>query len=807
VHLLMLITLLANAGPLRAGPRLDVALLASRTSIAPGETVDLVVQVDVPEPWHVYHPILLDTGLPTTIELSDPEGVTFGRLRFPRPTLDATASADIRIEYLELKGRFYVLTTVSLDESFRPGTSLKIRADVNALACIQQCVPVQASGTLTLPVTAEPGKSANAKAFAEAREALPPMLSRAPYIEGSRIRVEPERVGLNQRAEVIATIRVKANHHVLARDPGVEGLIPSRLFIESRDGIEFAEPEDWKWDAPRSRLLPGVGRVQEYSGTFEVRVPFVVTDPQFPSGPVTLRALFQYQCCTDTGQCFPPEMAAATLHFVVDSPNRRAASSAAPEQAQSATPATAPAAAQTPPTDEDGAAAAEEPSSGGVNLGVALLLAFLGGLILNVMPCVLPVISIKILSFVQQGGEDPGRVLRLGLTFCAGILVWFWLFAFLSMTGRLPLQYPPVVIGVGTVLLLLALNLFGVFELTLPGAAAGRLDEFTRREGYPGAFFKGFLATLLGTACTAPFLAGALVFAATQPRTVAFLVFTAAGLGMALPYLLLSANPAWLRYVPRPGPWMITFKQSMGFVLVGTNIWLLLVLGDQLGADGVVWTVAFWSFLGLSAWLYGRIRPTWGPVRRWITVAAALLVAADGLLFCYDYMYDLRAALQPGAAAARKSRMAPDVDPAQIVAAVEQAGWDDHIPWMPYRPGLAQELSRRGYTVYVDYTATWCATCLSNKATSLEIDRTRRLMKELGVIPLKADLTSKDRALLEEVKSYGRNSVPLNLIYPAGRPDDVIVLPVILTPSRVLDALAKAGPSQPVQRVTRKDRP
>lgn len=274
------------------------------------------------------------------------------------------------------------------------------------------------------------------------------------------------------------------------------------------------------------------------------------------------------------------------------------------------------------------------------NLWVVLAFGFLGGLILNVMPCVLPVISLKVLSFVQQAGEDRGRIFRLGLAFAAGILVWFWIFAFLSKAGELPWQYPEVNAAIGAVLLILTLNLFGVFEIALPGATMGGLSKATAREGYSGAFMKGLLATLLGTACTAPFLAGAVIYASTQPLWIALLVFTAAGVGMASPYLLLSANPAWTKFIPKPGNWMVTFKQAAGFVLLATVVWLLTILADQIDTRGIAWTIAFYCFLGLAAWLIGKTPITWEFPPRLALWVASVAIAFFGLWFCLSYMYD-----------------------------------------------------------------------------------------------------------------------------------------------------------------------
>ncbi|MBU0618214.1 MAG: hypothetical protein KKI02_10890 [Planctomycetes bacterium] len=611
-----------------APPKLTVQLYAEADSIPPGGQTDLAIEINVEKGWHIYHPIVLDTGAPPTIGFTLPPGATVGELRFPTPTLGEQAD----LEYLALEGQVVVLTTLHVAADAAPGP-LSIQVHVRALACKQLCVPVQTAARLTLNVSTQPPAAANAKLFAEARADLPAPLERAKYIDGSRISVVPEKVDLEQGAEVVLTVRVRKGHHIQDQDPGAEGLIPSRLFIEPLDGIRFDEQ---KWPAPQIRTIEGFGKVRQQGGEFTVRVPFTLIDSEFPSGPVALRALFTYQCCTDAGLCYPPEAAEAAVRFVAVTPNKppadgRPLGTLMPllTGAEAAPPAT-----QTPSPD-NGAAP---------NLLYMLVLSFLGGLILNVMPCVFPVISIKVLGFVKQAGEDRGRVLRLGLAFCAGIMVWFWIFGAVAAYGNMPLQSPQVVIALGTIMFVFSLSLFGVFEIVLPGAAAGGLDAAARREGYTGAFLKGLLATLLGTACTAPFLGFALGYALTQAWWVGLAIFTAAGVGMSSPYLLLSAKPAWLKYIPKPGPWMMTFKQAMGFVLVATAVWLLWILGRQIGADGVVWTVCFWGFLGLAAWMLGKIRPTWHAGSRATMWTASVLVALLGFYFCYFVMYDWNAA-------------------------------------------------------------------------------------------------------------------------------------------------------------------
>lgn len=756
-----------------ASPKLSAELYAAHAALRPGGETELAIVLRVAKDWHTYHPITLDTGAPTTIRFAAPPSVTFGELRFPVPALGEATE----LEYLALEGEFVVLTTLRLaaDADEQPIT---VTAKVHALVCKELCVPVEAEATLTLPVSAAPPVAANEKLFEEARAALPVRLEKAPYLEGSRVSVSKDRLGLEDEAEVVFHLRIKRGHHIQDPNPGVEALIPSRVFVEPLNGLKFEEP---RWPEPKVKDLPPFGRVREQSGDVTVRVPFRINDRLMPSGPVALRVLVTYQSCSDAGVCYPPETAEGVVRFVVDTPNPPATVPLGTLQPVIVPPGAAvPAAA--------GGASASAPAR---SLLTMLVLGLVGGLILNVMPCVFPVISLKILGFVKQAGEDRGRVLRLGLAFCAGILVWFWVFALLTSLGQIPWQHPPVVIGLSAIVFIFALNLFGVFEITLPGSAAGKLDEVAGREGYAGAFLKGLLATLLGTACTAPFFATAAAFAATQPRHVGFAVFTSAGVGMSLPYVLLAAFPGWLRALPRPGAWMVVFKQIMGFVLVGTAIWLLLIVGDLLDARGVVWTVAFWAFLSVSAWLIGRIGLNWTAAGRAKTWLAALVIAGFGWWFSLERMYDWRAA------AARQGGQTGTTEPAAdaIIAAVATADWSDHVPWQPWRPGLPEELARRGYTVYVDFTATWCITCQTNKATAIDIASTRARMRELRVIPLKADYTAYDRAIHTALLAFQHNSVPLNLIYPAGRPDEVIQLPVLLTPGIVAEALGRAGPS------------
>ena len=776
----LLLAIVAVAQPLAAqdaaqpAPKLGVKLHVAQTHVQPDGQTDLAIEIAVPADWHVYHPIILDTGMPTTVSFEAPAGVTFGPLRFPEPT----PKEETGLKYLSLEDTFHVLTTVSVPEDARAG-SLNIKATVKALVCKELCLPVEASATTALKVASGAPQPANRELFDKARDRLPKPLAESPYIKGSSVGVSEATIGVDEETELILKVKVRKGHHIQDRDPGTEFLIPSLLYVEKVNGLKLGDPI---WPKPHVKRSKMFGTVRELAGEFEIRVPIKIIDQKFASGPVDLRVLFTYQCCTDQGTCYPPEAAVGVASFeaITDNPaiaDRTARGTVWPVVTV--------------------AAVSASGGSGTTVSGLAwiLLLAFAGGMILNITPCVFPVISIKIISFVQQAGEDRGQILRLGLTFCAGIMVWFWIFGILTGLGEVPLQYPPVTIGLSAVLFVFALSLLGVFEVLLPGGAQGKIGEASGGEGYSGAFMKGLLATLLGTACTAPFFATAAAFAATQPMTITLLIFSAAGVGMSAPYILLSAFPGWLNYLPKPGPWMITFKQIMGFILLGTIVWLLTVLADQLDGQGVVWTISFLGFLGVSCWLVGKMQLNWSTAARLQTWASAALIAVFGLWFSLFQMFDLRLAMDPEYRAARDAHDAEEVTAETVLANLKNATWDDDIPWQHFRPGLAEELAGMGYTVYVDFTASWCVTCQTNTATSLNIASNRKKMREMGVIPIEADYTNRSEPIRQMLIRFGHNSVPMNLVYQAGQPEDPIVLPVILTPGIVRDALDQAGPS------------
>lgn len=427
--------------------------------------------------------------------------------------------------------------------------------------------------------------------------------------------------------------------------------------------------------------------------------------------------------------------------------------------------------------------ASQQPTS----LAAYLVLAFIGGFILNFMPCVLPVISIKVLGFVQQAGEGSKRVFTLGLVFTAGILSSFLALALLVLllkqTGQqvgwgFQFQHPVFVIVMAVIVQLFALSLFGLFYIS-PPAVQGSIDKAASKEGMIGTFFKGVLATTLSTPCTAPFLGTAIGFAFTESWWIVITIFMVVGLGMAFPYLVLTAKPGWMRFIPKPGVWMEKFKESLGFLLLATVIWLLRVLGAQVGFEQALWVAAFLVVLSFAVWCIGRYTDLTSTNNRKYSVwSIAIAIVGVGYYFCIGTVpgLGLPALERPLANSGQRS--------------------SGEIDWKPFTIDALEKQLSDGKTVFLDFTAEWCLTCKVNEQAVIDTKPVVEKMKLLNVITMKADWTRQDPQISELLHKFGRSGVPLYVIFPAGRPTEPIVLPEVITAQIVLDALDRAGASK-----------
>jgi thiol:disulfide interchange protein DsbD len=414
-----------------------------------------------------------------------------------------------------------------------------------------------------------------------------------------------------------------------------------------------------------------------------------------------------------------------------------------------------------------------------------LLYAFIGGLILNIMPCVMPVIALKILGFVSEARSEPRRVRNLGLIYALGVLASFLALAAVVIGVKAAghhagwgMQFgsPIFIVCLTTLVTLVALNLFGVFEVTLGGRTLNTAGELASKHGAPGAFFNGALATALATPCTAPFLGVALGFAFAQSALLIVLVFLTVGLGLAAPYVLLSCNPALLKFLPKPGAWMEKFKIAMGFPMLATVMWLLHVAASDYGR-GVFWLGIFLVIVAFAAWIFGEFIQR-GRKGKGIAFAVVLILLAGSYAYALEDKLHWR-------------EMISETD------AVKSSGG---IDWQQWSPAAVVQARAAGKPVLVDFTASWCVTCNAIIKPALENQSVSAKLKEMDAVVLLADYTRTPSAITDEISKYGGAGVPLVLVYPKNPDSAPIVLPQpspLQLPSgyskTVVDALNRAA--------------
>lgn len=392
-----------------------------------------------------------------------------------------------------------------------------------------------------------------------------------------------------------------------------------------------------------------------------------------------------------------------------------------------------------------------------------LLGMFLGGLVLNLMPCVFPVIGIKILGFVQQSGQDKRKIMLHGLAFTLGVLISFWalsgfLYAARQAVGGeeygwgYQLQNPWVVLGLMMLMFVMALNLFGVFEMGTSATGVG--GKLQSKQGIEGSFFSGFLATVVATPCSGPFLGAAIGAAIALPPVQFYTAFTVMALGLAFPYLLMSVFPKLVDYLPRPGAWMETFKQGMSFLLFATTGYLLWVYTGLIELDNMLNPVFGLAAVALACWIYGRWNTHAKTARvRLSATAIALLLAAGGIYY---------------AGSIKKG-----------------------VEWETWSQERVEELLEEGKPVYVDFTAKWCLTCQVNKRNAYS-EEVIALMKERGVVALKADKTKPDAAIEEKLGELNRTAIPVNVLYVPD--EEPIITPELLSSKYLLELFGEHTP-------------
>ena len=699
-------------GTALAAHHTQAKLILSADTAKPGATIWAGVDLKMEPDWHTYWKNPGEAGMATKIEWQLPPGVTAGEIQWPLPE----KFPPVEVTTYGYSNEVVLLVPLTLASNL-PAGLLDLKANVSWLECKEVCIPANQGVEAKLNVGVETKLSADAATIDSWK-------GKVPISEGYS----------HNYAWWGKPISADTRPLNIAWSGKMMSVQPD-FFPDSNDNFEI-EPatEQIPWTLDTNRSLGNIHLrklARKFSGDWPKEISGILV-----GGTDSFREGIQVK--------LP----------VTDQAPAGAANSTTPDGRTGETPA----------------------------LPLMLLYAFIGGLILNIMPCVLPVIALKILGFVNEARSEPRRVRNLGLIYALGVLVSFLALAAIVIGVKAAghhagwgMQFgsPVFIVCLTTLVMLVALNLFGVFEVAPGGRALDAAGALASKHGAPGAFFNGLLATTLATPCTAPFLAPALGFAFAQSASVIVLVFLTVGLGLASPYVLLSWNPAWLKFLPKPGAWMEKFKIAMGFPMLATVVWLFNVAASSYGKN-VLWLGVFLIVVAFAAWIFGEFVQRG---RRHKTAAAvvALLLLVGGYAFALEKELDWRVAM-PETAATGSLKESPD-----------------GIDWQAWSPEAVAQARAAGHPVLVDFTADWCLTCQVNRKLAIEVPSVRAKLKELNAVALVGDYTHFSDAISAELNRHDRAGVPLVLVYPKNPAAQPIVLPAILTPGIVLNALDRAA--------------
>jgi len=709
-QLFILITVLATAPFVFAAsdsaelPHVHVKLMVLPQALVRGQANDAGLYFKLEEGWHVYWMNPGDAGEPPHIQWTLPDGVKAGPLQFPTPR---------RLPLGPLVDYGYedeVLFPVALNvESSAKSGSAVLHAKADWLVCRATCIPQKAELEVTRNVV-DHGAAASGPSAAD--------------------------------SAVFAKFK--------ARLPKASGL---KAFFAPVDGGYRLEVETGQ---------------KEAAGTFFPAEPDILDNPAPQKIGATAKGLV-LELKKDVNASTPPPQLKGVLLLSGDRAFDIVAFPGHVDAVAVALPATSDAAGASPQTPSGGEHIHIHPAAGApsaVGLSKAVGLAFLGGLLLNLMPCVFPVLFIKGLALVQTGSEERHKIRLHGFVYAAGILVSFWVLVALLLGLRaagsglgwgFQFQSPVFLWLIASLLFFLGLSLAGQFEIGLTLTSAG--GSLAAKQGYTGSFFTGVLAVIVATPCTAPFMGAAIGYALAQPAASTFAVFTALAIGLAAPYLALTIQPAWTRLLPRPGAWMEILKQVVSIPIFATVIWLAWVLAQAYGAAILAALLAGFLLLAIAGWFLGR----W-PAQRWATAVASLIVlCVVGLsFFANKNLVTASETLNP---------------PAKTLG------------WQPWSADAVSRYQALGRPVFVDFTASWCLSCQVNERVALTQPEVQKAFVSADVALLRADWTRHDEAITQTLSGLGRSGVPTYALYVPGEAAPRL-LPEVLTPGIVTSALS-----------------
>jgi thiol:disulfide interchange protein DsbD len=698
----------AQATGVRTG-HVTAELVSDQSALVPGTMTTVALRLAIDPGWHTYWRNPGESGLPTTLQWRLPPGYRAGDIEWPAPrALPAGPLMNYGYE-----GDVLHLVPLSIPAEATPGTSATLAARADWLVCKETCIPEGADLTLELPVAKSSTPSRWHEAIEATRNALPAPLS----------------------TDWHATAQASGATIALALTPPANARDPGRLQFFANDDarIEPSSPQTQSRSSGSYVLHLPVSH--ELHGNFSRLSGVLRAEHGLANGAKVVQAVALDIPIEGTPIAGPKPAAAATT--------------------------------ESPTTNQSGALSlSPTQNAGALSLPLALGFAFVGGLLLNLMPCVFPILSLKALGLAASSGDDRRALRREGLAFAAGVVLTFAVLG-LALAGLraageelgwgFQLQSPAVVTSLAILFFVIALNLSGVFEfgLLVPSGVAA----WTHANRHVNAFASGLLAVAIASPCTAPFMGAALGYALGEQAGVTLGVFVALGVGMALPYAALAWFPAWRRVLPKPGAWMERLRQLFAFPLYATVAWLVWVLSAQVGNDAVVRIGVVLVLIAFALWAWRA----WRASARRAWSGAAILGALAGALVAWPLYAGV-----PGSPQVRNEQAADG--------------------WQPYSPARLAELRAEGKPVFVDFTAAWCITCQVNERLVLNDARVRAAFARNDVIRVRADWTRRDPAITEALAALGRSGVPAYVIY--GKDGRSRVLPEVLERQMVIDAVS-----------------
>lgn len=686
-------------------PKVRAELIAPSSAIEPGKPFTVGLRQHITPHWHTYWKNPGDSGEPTRITWQLPEGFKASAIRWPTPTAIPVGPL-MNYGYSDT----LLLPVIITPPANLTGPNVTLTAKAEWLVCEKICIPEQQTVSLTLPVAAADTKvpaSAESEAFEAVKRAMPTAIGWPATVH---------------RSGDALTLAIEAK----GLDP--KQIVSVEFFPEDWGHIEHAAKQTVTWHTGGLAVSLKRGEAVGAGETPKLNGVLVLTEKL---GGKQVRNGFQIAA-------EPVSAPTTALGAAVAGPT---------------------------PNAGTGIGGAGGP---GIKLWQAILFALLGGMILNLMPCVLPILSLKVVALARHSGD----AVRGGFAYFAGVAVSFALFAALLVGLRaageglgwgFQFQSPWFVLAMIALFFALGLSMSGVFNIG--GNVIGVGENLTRKSGLTGAFFTGVLASIAATPCTAPFMGAAIGYALTRPAIESFVVLEALAVGFALPIVILSVSGAAQRILPRPGPWMETLKQVLAFPLYATVVWLVWVLSLETGSSsGVLAAGIVLVGIGFAAWILGRHGGS--PTMR-MGIAAAMAAAVFAVA---------ANVMEPISATAGAGRAA--------TAAVPMGDAT------PYSAERVQALRAEGRPVFVNLTAAWCITCKVNERVALSTDGFRAAIKRHNIAYLKGDWTNRNDEIARILKTFGRAGVPLYLLYPADLKAKPIVLPQLLTEAMVIHRFA-----------------